>query len=613
MKYILLFTSFLFFSYQVFSGNTDLLFSPKGVAEVHITLPDAMSIDYIEKDVDTRAFMEIKNSATSSYSENELYTGYILIEGRGNTTWEAPKKPFNVDLIFEDGEDNSFPVLGMPSHHKWCLLTFYFDKSLMRIPLAFYLGRKMEYLSYTPRLHYVELYVNEEYRGLYSFCEKIERNENRIDIKKLTVDERDQEEPRISGGYIIEINAPDRIKQDEKYFTSELMDINFTFKYPKNKNVTGQQINWIKNYIDEFETVLYGDNFKDEQNGFRKYIDENSFIDWYILQELAKNNDANMFLSVFLHKDRNGKLFMSAPWDFDIAFGNIDYSDAAYEDQFWIAYSAWFERLFEDENFSKKVQERFDELIPLFDKIPSIVNANKEHLETQGVVSRNFQRWPVLGTYLWPNFPPFPETHAGEVQRLYEWAESRKVWMYINLPVNEEEKQARIKSTKPVIRVLEPEKLLRGETTMVTTMRGYSYIWTLDDKEFVTDGEIYYVAEKGDHYLQIKDYTGEESLKSYPVTIENEAQYKIIESPFILYPNPVVNSMFINCSALNYEDFSLELYDLKGILLKGYSYKKVSISPLIQVELSDIEDGIYIVNLRTSSGDKFSHKIIVSH
>lgn len=601
-----------------FADNTDLLFSPKGVAEVHITLPDGMVLDQVERDVDTKAYMEVRNSDNSSYTAKELYSGYILMEGRGNTTWGTPKKPYNIDLINNAEEDNPSTLLGMPSHHKWCLITYYSDKSLMRIPLAYYLGQKMNGLQYSPRIHYVEFYVNGEYRGLYSLCEKIERGDDRVNIKKLTADAADQVEPRISGGYIIEVTPKDRLKPDQKSFVST-QNINFTFKYPKNKNVTNQQIKWINDYINSFEKVLYSNSFKDEENGYLKYINEDSFIDWYIIQEFSKNCDSPMHASVYMHKDRNGKLNMSAPWDFDIAFGNINYNDCFYEDGFHVKGSRWFNRLFQDERFLQKVIDRYDELMPLFNRIPAILKANEKQLTELGCVERNFDLWNILGRYHWPNYSPYPETHKGEVQRLIEWIESRKAWLYINFGKTEGERTSRLLSTRPTIRVMEPEKFLRKESSSVKAMRGYNYVWMWDDKTSTRGTENYSITRDGKHYVRLKDKNGNLSQISYPVTWGEELNYDYLDistptlPDFELYPNPAKNILYINYSASLNSGLTIDIYDLKGTLIKRYTNKTTTdINSPIELDISGIANGLYIIRIINETGVS-SKKIIVSN
>ncbi|MDR0799548.1 MAG: CotH kinase family protein [Dysgonamonadaceae bacterium] len=608
----LILSLFFFSLFSVcFADNEDLLFSPKGVAIVKITLPNGMGASDIQKDVDTKAFMEIENSDNSSYDLSELYSGDILIEGRGNSTWDFPKKPYNIDLITDSEEDNPSPLLGMPAHHKWCLIAYYADKSLMRIPLAYYLGSQLSGLPYTARLVYVEVYINGIYRGLYSLCEKIARDKNRVDIKKL-----DAESENLSGGYILEIIPNVRLQSGDKRFTMKKSSYtSMIFTYPKNKNVTDEQIAWIKSYINEFEDVLYGTNFKDPVNGFRKYIDENSFIDWFILNELSQNCDAAMYASVFLHKDRDGKLFMSSPWDFDIAFGNYE-SECRYDYGFRIRNAYWWSRLFADEQFAKKMQERYDELMPLLNKIPIILKTNAEFLEQTGCVDRNFAQWPILGQYVWPNVFPYPTSFRGEVQRFVEWTASRQSWLYINFPADDSERERRFKSTRPIIRVMEPEIFMQGLGVEVKALKTYTHIWIYNNvEENINNNESYAIKKKGKYYLQFRDNKGNKSLYSYPVSLGEKSNYDYlnITTPAVsslsiqIYPNPVRDWLFIHYPSSKSE-IHIRLMDLNGRVIK----QSVSSDESLEWDLSSTANGVYILQVQSNS-EICNQKIIISH
>lgn len=626
-----LLVALLFLSAHCFA-NSDLLFSPNGIAEVHLTLPPGMTLDDIQKDVDSFIHMEIKNSTTSTYSPTELYSGEIIIEGRGNSSWGNPKKPYNIDLIDEFGEDKETPLLGMGKHHKWCLIAFYSDKSLMRIPLAHYLGQNMSNISWTPHLHYVELYVNGEYRGLYGLCEKIDRDKNRINLPKLTDAPEDQVEPNVSGGYIIEVTPNDRVKPGEKSFSMKHCSYSrFTFTYPKNKNVTDPQIEWIKNYVHKFEDALYGDNFKDENQGYRKYIDEDTFIDWYILNEFSLNCDASMYASVYFQKDRNGKLCASAPWDFDLAFGNY-HNECQNDDIFRIKYHPWWNRLFEDERFRAKVRDRYDELMPLLNKIPHILKANLEALEANGCVQRNFQKWNILGKYVWPNVEPYPTSHFGEVVRLTEWIDSRKNWMYINLGISSTERGQRMRVTRPTIRTMDPDRFMNKQSSDIYLMAGYStsfnppsyqkYTYTLmrnNSQISSSTNSAYEIKKDGEYYVEMKDKNGYESLSSYPITFGEKMTYHYltestpsnIDNPSAniqlveVYPNPVSEILYINYPNKK-EIINIQLVGINGLAVENIN------TDLCQVNVSHLPNGLYLLLLNTKSG-LHSKKIIISH
>ena len=248
---------------------------------------------------------------------------------------------------------------------------------------------------YTTKTEFVELTINYEYKGLYIFMEKLKRDKNRIDISKL--ENTDIDEELISGGYIIKIDKSDM--EDGSYtdynsfqshfdvFGNENGDIriNFNYEYPKPGEIHANQKNYIKNYFYEFESSLASNNFKDPINGFRKYIDEDSFIDFFILNELSNNVDGYR-LSTYLQKDRNEKLVIGPIWDFNLSFGNADYCGGERYDVWCFKFNErclgdywnvpfWWNKLLEDETLSKeKVLEEIGELIESVEK-----NTNKIH------------------------------------------------------------------------------------------------------------------------------------------------------------------------------------------------------------------------------------------
>jgi hypothetical protein len=186
-------------------------------------------------------------------------------------------------------------------------------------------------------------------------------------------------------------------------------------------------VEWIKNYLNEFESVLWSDQLKDPVNGYRKYIDEASFIDWTILEEQANDQDHKSHISIFLHKDRDEKLNMSAPWDFDRAYGNFGGEHDRSPEGNGIRMSYWYARLAEDEDYMEAYKNRFYELTPLFNQIPDVLEANRRQLKEAGVIDRETQKWADLigGTY----FASYDE----QVQYLSDWFQARHAWCYTEL------------------------------------------------------------------------------------------------------------------------------------------------------------------------------------
>jgi hypothetical protein len=612
---------------SLFSQNDEFLFSPQGIAEIHITLADGKQIGDIKNEKANadyagkiKASMVVKNSTTSTYGPEDFYTGKILIDGRGNTSWHRDKRPYNIDLVGDDWEsENPSVLLGMPEGDEWCLLSFWVDRSLMRFQLASYLGQRMEGIPWMPRNRYVEVWINNDYRGLYALTEKIQRSENRVDIKKLNA-----ESTNLSGGYILEASPADGGKSTPIEVATQIKTdregINFVFKYPKAKNVTQEQRMWIKDYLDEWEEVLKSNNYKDPVNGYQKYINEDSFIDWTILHELSKGCDNLFHASVFVHKDRDGKLNMSAPWDFDLSFGN---SSVYTEDDRWVRSHRWFGRLYQDDRYAQKFNNRYDELLPLFKKIPQILRANYNQLEETGVLEREYFRFPsILDDFRSDGEGrTTPTSYKGHVQFFSEWTMSRNNWIYISLGLTDQEKGERMKSIKPVIRVMDPEGMEGNSSFEVKVMKSndndnkYTYSW--EDSPF-NNNSSRIISQNGKYWVKIKDEWGNVSLVSDTLYVGVEPPIetganngKFNTSEILTYDNPVKEMLNINYSALRTFKITIQLFDTKGCkvideiscLNQGYNR--------IQIPVSRLSKGIYFMCLYTDKG-LISRKIIIN-
>ena len=615
--------SFLIFliSLPLFADETNL-FSPLGIAEIHIDLLNGKNIDDIKRDETNLiadkldATMVIKNSRLSIYNAPDLYNGRIQIKGRGNTTWGVPKRPYAIDLVTESGDDNPSALLGMPADEEWVLLAFWHDRSMMRNPLAYYLGRQMTGLEYSPRFKYVEVYINGEYRGLYMLCEKIKRADQRVNISKLTTDVADQVAPQLSGGYLLEVTPSDRVKMDEvsARFKTTKRDINFVIKYPKPKNVTTIQVQWMKSYMDEFETVLYGDNFKDPVTGYLKYINENSFIDWYIIHDLSKGVDNLFHASLYLHKDRNGKLNMSSPWDFDISFGNVG-SDCFFENELWIQKTHYFNRLMQDERFAKKLVARYDELQPLFNKIPEVLETNFKQLESEGCLDRDYDRWPqILGDYKDKEGRTTPNTVKGHVRWFKEWLESRQTWLYINYGLTEVDRCDRLKKSKPIIRIMDPSGFEMGGNSSAKVMKGYTYIW---NGTSVTSNENYQFDKDGKNWVQIKDVHGCTSLPSKSIargdTEDQETSLQQINPDAIsIYSGSSKDVLYISYASYKESLMNISLYGLQGTFIKQVKYQVAAGLNRYQLNISGLQNGIYLIKCSVES-EVFMKKVIVTN
>ena len=614
-----------------------LLFSPKGIARLHITMLNGKNINDIWHDErrgendyfkapKLEAYLELSNSESSTYSSSELYSGKILIKGRGNTSWHRPRRPYSIDLVTDSGDDNPAPLLGMGKDNEWTLITYWEDRSLMRIPISLWLGTKMNGLDFSSQSRYVELWIDGSYRGLYSLVEKVQRGNSRINVKSLGSSEEDQIEPRVTGGYILEVVPLDKMKREDENNTKidipgmENSNHWYVFKYPKPQNVTPTQRNYIFQHLTEFKNVLYGNNYTDPVKGYHKYIDVDAFIDWAILHDLSKGVDNLFHASIFIQKDRNEKLRMTAPWDFDLSFGNVAPGGSCYyEHEFWIKKTHYYNRLWQDKKFANQVKKRFDELMPLFDLMPRVLQANYYQLEQCGVLDRDYGSFgkEVLDTY--KNDKQRDSrvnitTYKGHVRYLSDWFNSRKAWLYYNFADDAKERCERMAKVAPTIRVLEPEKLDNEQpvwTRMMPDNGKYSYHWFVDgEHEAVLDSEEYQIKKEGSFTVRVVDKeTGCESALSRPVgwgvtdddpdppTGVNEFEPENI----ILFPNPAND--FIYISGIENEDVMIRIYDIRGVLLKT--------SNRHFVDVANLNSGVYLVMVRTKA-QSIIKKMVVS-
>ncbi|MEY4930246.1 MAG: hypothetical protein RI909_970 [Bacteroidota bacterium] len=388
-----------------------------------------------------------RNNLTDAYND---FSGKIGIEIRGSSSQSFPKKQYGIELQDALGVGISASLLGMPAEEDWVLFAPYNDKSLMRDVLAYKLGRDLG--RYAPRTRFCEVVINGEYQGIYVLMEKIKRDDNRVAIAKLNPDELSGDD--LSGGYIIKIDKESGSGNGGWFssFTPPNRNANqqiyFQYDYPSAANIVTAQRNYIRQYVDNFEATLISSTFNDPVNGYVKYIDVDSFIDFFIMNELSKNVDGYR-LSTYLHKKKDsdgGKLHMGPIWDFNLGFGNANYctqgnpegwvtnfNNICNQDYWLIPF--WWNKLYQDGAYRNKLAARWNELrsgqlqttrvIAFIDSVANVLNTESQQ--------RNFQRWPVLNTYVWPNYYVGP-TFASEVNWLKSWVGSRLSWMDENMP-----------------------------------------------------------------------------------------------------------------------------------------------------------------------------------
>jgi hypothetical protein len=348
----------------------------------------------------------------------DLGSTIMEIRGRGNSTWGNPKKPYQMKL------DSKEKFLDMPKQKKWIFLAEYSDKSLLRNTIAFELGY-LSTLDWTPKSEFAEVYINGEYNGTYNVSEKVEEKSARVNIG--------------SDGFLLEkdTNVQDRVDPDDVYFNTSAYqnDDVIVIKEPGIVRIDENDFSfeqdprfiYIRDHINAFETALFGNDFADPVNGYASFIDVDSFIDWFLINEISKNVDSRNWSSIYFTHIPGEKIKMGPLWDFDLGFGNMDYGDPQFTDGWHIRYHAWMNRLLDDPDFVSQVQNRFtNHYLANKQYILDKIDEQAELLKWSQ--QENFNTWQILGVYVWPN-PYIWDTYDEEVLYLKTWYEDRMDWL----------------------------------------------------------------------------------------------------------------------------------------------------------------------------------------
>lgn len=385
----------------------------------------------------TTAYMSLyepQNDSTYLKSSADL-ASRIKINIRGSSSQSFPKKGYGFHILEENESNRKVSLLNMPDEHNWILHGPYSDKSLMRNAVSYELGSDLGH--YSPRGQFIELFLHtgngslnaSHYAGVYLLVERIKIADGRVEIEDLET--YHNSEPEITGGYIFKI---DRLNPGEEGFRTNRSS-DFAYVRPNEFTISKPQADYLKGYIDEFEGVLFSSDFDDPENGYASYIDVPSFIDMHLITELTKEIDGYR-LSTFFTKDRNGKIKSGPLWDFNLALGNANYLEGwnpegwYYENIDERSYMyGWYNRLFADDNFDRKYKIRYRQLRQsvfsydfLENKVLNYYNLLKEPAD------RNFQRYDILGEYVWPNWF-IADTYKEEIDWMLGWIRERLDWM----------------------------------------------------------------------------------------------------------------------------------------------------------------------------------------
>ena len=294
------------------------------------------------------------------------------IRGRGNTTWYWSKKPYTLKM------DSKTSFFGFPAHKRWVLLANFMDRTLMRNLVAMKVS-SLTSLAWTPRCRSVELVLNGRHEGTYLLIEQVKVDKNRVNVKD---------------GYMLEsdFHYDNKVQWMDPHgkcvqFSS---GIPFGIKHPDEDEVTPDEIQFAKEYVDHVASVIYGPDFRDPEKGYASVIDVASFIDYWIVFEVMGNHELGNPGSVYYYFEKDGKMKAGPCWDFDWGVLSYQYNPAA-QTGLVNGKACWYARLFEDPAFRAKVKARYEQLLPQLKTVLSYIDEMEKELQASAKL--NFQKW----------------------------------------------------------------------------------------------------------------------------------------------------------------------------------------------------------------------------
>lgn len=385
------------------------------------------------------------------------YEGYISLKYRGNSSFNSSdKKPYGFKTIAkpleEGGKKVKVSLLGLGKDNDWVLLAPFSDKSMIRDVLTFELGRP--YLDWVPSSRHVEVVVDGKYYGIYILTERPGKGKNRLNLHDPGEDGGD-----LTGDWRVEIDRDD----EDHYYRSKYHPYGRYGTVDNTKYITYQYDDpeyedfadlpagtekAIQKSIDDMEDCFAGDNYKDPVNGYRKYIDVTSFIDYMLSTEFTFNVDGYRLSShMYKYSETRAKnegldsRWKCTLWDFNIALGNADYYKGSRTDLWQYDMNSretdnqlvpfWWKRLIDDPAYQTDLKARWAQYREgqyADHRIEAKIDSLATLLTSGGAMERNEAAWGMFGRYVWPN-AYVGYSFNDEISYLKRWIKNRLTFM----------------------------------------------------------------------------------------------------------------------------------------------------------------------------------------
>ncbi len=347
----------------------------------------------------------------------EHETSEAKLRGRGNSTWFVyEKKPYRLRF------DKNTSILGMPAAKNYVLLAEYADKSLIRNAITHKMSSLFTNLDYTIEVRFVELTINNEYLGLYLLTEQVENHPNKLNL--------DSTPGVLDTDYLFELDMrffEQNVEPGYDWFLDDRHAYQIKDPDPDELAYTKNHAAYLESYLAELEDALAA------KSGYEAYIDVDNAVDYFLVHEILKSVDVG-WSSVFMIKHKGGHLSFGPLWDFDFAYGNTNYNNYGDGPEGWYGMRDGKNRIFElmmqipaiRTKFAVRFEMYYNEILPLMAELIPVLSSSITEM-----ANRNFKRWPILKSYVWPNPQAILEldTHKKQVDFVINFLLYRSNWI----------------------------------------------------------------------------------------------------------------------------------------------------------------------------------------